>query len=155
MSVSDDDIKDMLHETFLRLDDENYDAYLALCAPEFRYRITTYSPDIRKELVWLDHDRQELTDLFHNIHQYVRMPGRFFRHGLVYLIRRDGGGGNGAVQATTSMVVHYTDPEGCSRIFALCRYHDDIDVSSGAPLLASREVRLETRQLGPGSHIPM
>ena len=155
MSESDDDIMRMLHQSFLRLDDEDYDAYLELCAPGFRYRITTYSPEIRKELVWLDHDRQELADLFHNIKNHVRLPGRFFRHGHVYLISRNGGSGNEVVQATTSMVVHYTDPEGCSRIFALCRYHDDIDLSTGTPLLASREVRLETRQLGTGSHIPM
>ena len=157
MSVSDDDIRNMLHETFVRLDDEDYDAYLDLCAPEFRYRITTYSPELRKEQVWLDHDRPEMTELFGNIRHHVRLPGRFFRHGHVYRIKRDGpgGNGNGTAQALTSMAVHYTDPDGESRVFALCRYHDDIDLSTGVPLLASREVRLETRQLGTGSHIPM
>lgn len=157
MTVSEDDIKSMLHESFVRLDDEDYDAYLELCAPAFRYRITTYSPDLRKDQVWLDHDREEMAELFNNIQYHVRLPGRFFRHGHVYRISRDGGGGNGdeTVQAMTSMVVHYTDPDGESRVFALCRYHDDIDISTGTPLLASREVRLETRQLGTGSHIPM
>ena len=152
MSVTDDDIKNMLHETFVRLDDEDYDAYLELCAPVFRYRITTYSPDLRKDQVWLDHDREGMAELFGNIQYHVRLPGTFFRHGHVYRIDRNG---NGVAKALTSMVVHYTEPVGDSRVFALCRYHDDIDLSSGTPLLASREVRLETRQLGTGSHIPM
>ena len=152
MSVTDDDIKNMLHETFVHLDDEDYGAYLKLCAPAFRYRITTYSPDLRKDQVWLDHDREEMAELFGNIQYHVRMPGTFFRHGHVYRIDRNG---TGVAKALTSMVVHYTEPVGDSRVFALCRYHDDIDLSSGTPLLASREVRLETRQLGTGSHIPM
>ncbi len=152
MSVSDDDIRNMLHETFLCLDAEDYDAYLELCGREFRYRITAYSPELRKDQVWLDHDREGMTELFGNIQFHVRLPGKFFRHGHVYRIERDG---NGSAKALTSMVVHYTEPEGDSRVFALCRYHDDIDLSTGTPLLASREVRLETRQLGTGSHIPM
>ena len=36
----------------------------SLCDEGFRYKITTYSPEIRKEMVWLDHDKQGMETLF-------------------------------------------------------------------------------------------
>ena len=40
-------------------------------------------------------------------------------------------------------------------MFAVGKYLDVIDLSGDAPLIASREVRLETKELGIGTHLPL
>jgi methanesulfonate monooxygenase small subunit len=74
------------------------------------------------------------------------------RQASVYTIEPNGGA---TVATTTALIVTYTEPDGTSRVYAVGRYHDVVDVAAAKPLLKSREVRLETRDLGPGSHIPM
>ena len=32
-------------------------SYLDLCHEDFQYTITTYSPELRKDILWLDHDK--------------------------------------------------------------------------------------------------
>lgn len=152
MTASDDDIKSVIYQSCIYLDDERFADYISLCAPDYRYRITTYSPDLRKDMVWLDHGRQDLATLLDNVANHVRLPGKLTRQASVYVVNRDRGG---VAQVTTSLIVTYTEPDGASRVYAVGRYHDVLDVSGDTPLLTSREVRLETRDLGPGSHIPM
>ena len=42
-----------------------------------------------------------------------------------------------------------------SEMFAAGRYNDTIDMSGNRPLLRTREVRLDTRDLGGGTHFPI
>src|SRR5882757_11355437 len=53
-------VEDLIYTGCAYLDEQRFDAWLETTAPEFRYRITAYSPDIRREMIWLDHDRQAL-----------------------------------------------------------------------------------------------
>ena len=151
--VPDDDVKAVVYRSCLALDDERFDDYLALCADDFHYRVTAYSPELRKEMVWLDQDREQMANLLEGVDNHHRLPGRLTRQANVYLVERDAANGHATV--TTSLVVMYTDPDGVSKVFAVGRYVDSVDVAGELPLLKSREVRLETRELGPGSHVPM
>ena len=151
--VTNDDVKAVVYRSCLALDDERFADYLALCAEDFRYRVTAYSPELRKEMVWLDQDRAQLANLLEGVDNHHRLPGRFSRQANVYLVERNGAAGRATV--TTSLVVMYTDPEGISKVFAVGRYVDSIDVAGERPFLRAREVRLETRDFGPGSHVPM
>lgn len=151
--ASDDDVKAVVYRSCLALDDERFDDYLGLCAPDFQYRVTAYSPELRQEMVWLDHNREQMANLLEGVDNHHRLPGRFTRQANVYLVERDAGNGDATV--TTSLVVMYTDVEGVSKVYAVGRYVDTIGVAGDRPLLTSREVRLETRELGPGSHVPM
>lgn len=151
--ASDDDVKAIVYRSCLALDDERFDDYLALYASNFNYRVTAYSPELRQEMVWLDQDREQMANLLEGVDNHHRLPGRFTRQANVYLIDREPANDHATV--TTSLVVMYTDPEGVSKVFAVGRYVDSVDVSGDQPLLTSREVRLETRELGPGSHVPL
>jgi methanesulfonate monooxygenase small subunit len=135
------------------LDNEQFDKYVDLCGPDYQYSITVYSPELRKEQVWLQHNRSELIGLFKMLPQHVRMPGRFFRQVSVY----DFGelSDRNTVEAKSSLVVFYTEPEGVSRLFAVGRYHDRISVKDGIQVLLSRTVSLDTRDLSPGAHVPL
>ncbi|MBM3510168.1 MAG: hypothetical protein FJX61_08545 [Alphaproteobacteria bacterium] len=152
MVASNDDIRGLIYRSCLHLDAERFADYIALCADDFRYCITAYSPDLRKDMVWLDLNRTELATLLENVPNHVRLPGKLIRQASVYTIEPNGGA---TVATTTALIVTYTEPDGTSRVYAVGRYHDRIDVGGAAPLLKSRDVRLETRDLGPGSHVPM
>jgi len=43
---------------------------------------------------------------------------------------------------------------GATELFGVARLIDTVKLDGGTPRLASRVVRMETRQLGFGSHVP-
>ena len=141
----------------LYLDDERFDDYLALWSPRGRYRITSWSPDLRKELVLLDLPLDDYRQLLENVPKHERMQGTLSRHVTGPLVERgdDGGDGSVAARATSSLLVVHTDLEGVSTVYAAGRYLDAIESANGDPRILSREVRLQTRQFGTGSHVPM
>ena len=55
---------DVLYRASLALDGADWTGFLNLCAPDFRYQISAYSPEIRRDMIWLDHDRAGLAQLF-------------------------------------------------------------------------------------------
>ena len=137
----------------LHLDAERFDEYLALWSPEGRYRITSWSPDLRRELVLLDLAMTDFRQLLENVPNHERMAGTLSRHVTGPLVeRRDG---EDSARATSSLLVVRTDLDGVSSLYAAGKYLDDIEIAGGDARIASREVRLETRQLGTGSHVPM
>ena len=143
-------MQDLVYRSCSLLDDERYDDWLELLAPGFRYRITAYSPEIRKAMTWLDHDADELRSLFDNLPSHVRVLGTYRRQvGVFEEVSRDGN----ATGLRSSVVVYHTDLKGASRLFALARYHDTVTAVDGTHLLAAREVRLDTRQLDFGPHV--
>jgi 3-phenylpropionate/cinnamic acid dioxygenase small subunit len=149
-----DAARDLVARSCLLLDDERFDEYVALYARQCRYSIRTYSPDLRKEVSMLDLDRPELEVLLQNLPRHVRLPGRFTRQAGAMLVESSVGNPN-EVSVTTSLVVVHTDVEGLSRVFAAGRYRDRVEMTQSGALLREREVRVETRQFGPGSHIPL
>ncbi|WP_151446119.1 aromatic-ring-hydroxylating dioxygenase subunit beta [Lacisediminimonas profundi] len=146
-----EEIGAVVYEGALLLDQEDFKGFLRTCAPDFSYQITAFSPEIGKDMVWLKHDRQGMQGLFAMLPQHVRMKGRFKRHISIYRI----GNEDGCARVLSSVLLIHTDIEGTSTLFAAGQYEDIIDVSGPTPLLTSREVRLETRSLGPGMHIPV
>ena len=141
----------MITRSCLLLDAERFDDYLALWSPEGRYRITSWSPDLRKELVLLDLALADYRQLLENVPNHERIQGTFSRHVTGQLIERHDD--EGAARVTSSLLVVHTDLEGVSSLFAAGKYVDDIKIARDDVRIASREVRLETRQLGTGSHV--
>ena len=152
MAISDAQIARLIYQSCLVLDAEDFDAYMDLFASEFEYRVSNYSFELRKDQDWMDLNRSELKGLLDNVDQHSRLLGRFARQANIYGIDR-----NGAEKAavTTFLTVFYTTPEGATSVFAVGKYLDVIDLSGDAPLIASREVRLETKELGIGTHLPL
>lgn len=153
MPVNENNIRKLIYRSCQTLDDEEFKSYLELLTPEFRYKISAYSPEIRKDMIWLDHDRVELESLFKMLPEHVRMPGKFLRQVAVCDIEPAQKGKTAS--ALSSVVVIYTDLQGVSRLFAAGRYYDIVDLKGVQPKLASRHVRLDTRDLTPGAHIPV
>lgn len=150
--MTNDDISRLIYAGAVKLDAEDFKAFLRRCADDFRYTIKAYSPELGQDMTWLDHDRKGMSDLFAMLPQHVRMKGRFKRHVSVYSIDRDA---DDRVRAHSSVLLVYTDPDGSSKLFAAGHYEDVIDTSGQTPRLRERVVRLETRDLSPGMHVPV
>lgn len=153
MPISDDTIRGLIYRSCLALDAEDFAAYLALCAPEMRYRITNHSPEIRKDVVLMNLDRAGLSALFESLPDHLKLPGSLMRHASVYLIERKRNGTAAAV--TTSLVIIQTDPDGLSRVYAAGRYFDTVDLTRPIPMLTSRTLHLQTRDIGIGTEVPL
>ncbi|MBX3608617.1 MAG: hydroxylase [Hydrogenophaga sp.] len=142
----------MIYGAAIKLDAEDFKGFMRQCGDDFRYSIRSYSPELGQEMVWLEHDRKGMQDLFAMLPKHVRMTGRFKRHVSVYSVDRDD---DRHARAHSSVLLVHTDMEGNSKLFAAGQYEDLIDTAGDTPRILERVVRLETRNLGPGVHVPV
>ena len=145
------EIEELVYRSCLALDARDYKAFLALCDADFRYTIATHSPEIRRDMVWLDHDRKGMETLFTNLPRHNSDHSPLTRHVTVYTVDVKGA----EADAVSALQVFRTQLDGgATELFAVGRYHDTVKFADGAAKLAQRVVRLETRLLGYGYHIP-
>ena len=146
-------IEELVYRSCLALDAKDFKAFLELCDQDFRYTIATYSPEIRREMVWLDHDRKGMETLFTNLPRHNSDHSPITRHATVYTVDMDSSKKEASVVSALQVFRTQLDG-GATELFAVGRLHDTVIVENGAVRLARRLVRLETRLLGYGYHIP-
>ncbi len=146
-------VADLVYRSCFFLDELNFSGYLDLCAPSFKYKITAYSPELRKDMVWHEVDKEEMKRHLELVPKHVRDNSSLSRFPTVYTISYSDDGKRAT--AVSGLQVFKTKLDGGeTNLFGICRIHDVIDLETGQPRLLSREVRMETRQLGIGSQIP-
>ena len=144
-------VEELIYRSCLALDARDYKAFLALCDEDFRYTISTYSPEIRREMVWLDHDRKGMETLFTNLPRHNSDHSPLTRHATVYTVDEKGAG----AEVVSALQLFKTELDGgATELFAVGRFHDTIKLNGGSPKLVKRTVRLDTRLLGFGYHVP-
>ena len=144
-------IEELVYRSCLALDDRDWKGFLALCEDDFRYSITAYSPEIRKDMVWLDHDRKGMDTLFTNLPRHNSDHSPITRHATVYTVNV----ADGTANVVSAMQVFRTQLDGgASELFAVGRFIDTVRLNGAGPKLAKRVVKLDTRLLGYGYHIP-
>lgn len=148
-----DAISELISRSCMALDDKKFSDYLELCDPAYRYAITAYSPEIRKDMTWLEHDKAGLQTLFANLPKHNSDQSPLSRHVTVYTVTPSADGKQAEV--VSALQVYRTSLDGgTTELFAIGKVHDRVDVSGSAPKLLDRNVRLDTRMLGYGYHIP-
>lgn len=154
MGAGREEIRAFLNRVADALDREAWDEFLSMCAPEFEYRVTAHSYELGEDMIWLIHDLDGLRHLFEVLPEQLGRKGtRMLRH--VSFIGVEPGGADGQTVATSKVIAVRTSPEGASELFAAGRYIDVVDGAGAAPRLIRRETRLDTRELGIGSHVPI
>jgi methanesulfonate monooxygenase small subunit len=144
-------IEELVYRSCMALDERDFKGFLALCDPAFRYKVTVFSPEIRKEMVWLDHDRGGMETLFTNLPRHNSDHSPLTRHATVYTVKMNGQ----SAEVVSALQVFRTQLDGgATELYAVGRLIDTVKLDGEAPKLASRVVRVETRQLGFGTHIP-
>lgn len=137
----------------MALDDKQFSAYLELCDPAYHYKITAYSPEIRKDMTWLEHDKAGMQALFANLPKHNSDQSPLTRHVTVYTVKEDAAAQQ--AQVISALQVFKTSLDGgATELFAVGKLHDQIGLTDAGPKLLAREVRLQTRMLGFGYHIP-
>ncbi len=144
-------IEELVYRSCLALDTRNFKAFLDLCDEAFRYTITTHSPEIKRDMVWLDHDRQGMETLFANLPKHNSDHSPLTRHATVYTVDLAASQAN----VVSAIQVFRTQLDGgATELFAVGRFHDTVRLDAAQPKLARRVVKLDTRLLGYGYHIP-
>jgi methanesulfonate monooxygenase small subunit len=144
-------IEELIYRSCLALDAREYKAFLGMCENDFRYTIATYSPEIRRDMVWLDHDRKGMETLFGNLPKHNSDHSPLTRHATVYTVEIDG---NLANVVSALQVFRTLLDGGATELFAVGRFHDTVKLDGADAKLARRLVKLETRLLGYGYHVP-
>ena len=146
-------IAELVYRSCLALDAGDFKSYLALCDDGFRYTVTAHSPEIRKDMTWLDHNKAEMQLLFNNLPRHNSDHSPLARHANVYTVEAAADGKSAAVVSTVEIYKTTLDG-GATELFAIGRYLDTVSLEGAAPRLAKRIVRLTTRQFGFGYHVP-
>ena len=146
-------IEEVIYQSCLALDEKDFKSYLALCDAGFRYRITAHSPEIRKDMIWLEHDKQGMQLLFTNLPRHNSDHSPLTRHATVYTVVADEAKKQASV--VSALQVFRTDLDGgVTALFAVGRYLDTVIIDDAGARLLARTVKLDTRQFGIGYHIP-
>ena len=82
-------VSSLIYRSCLLLDEKKFEDYLALCADNFHYTITTYSPEIRAEMVWMDEDKASLKKILDVLSRHNSDHSPLSRHATVYTIDYD------------------------------------------------------------------
>jgi methanesulfonate monooxygenase subunit beta len=140
-------VADLVYRSALALDDRNFAAYLELCDPQFEYVVTAYSPELRKDMTWLSVDKPALAALFETLprHNSDRTP--LSRHVTVYLVE-------GTSVVSGLQVFRTALDGGVTELYAVGKIFDSVRITDDNPRLLKRHIRLDTRMLGIGTHIP-
>ena len=137
----------------MALDDKQFNAYLDLCDPAYHYKITAYSPEIRKNMTWLEHDKAGMLGLFTTLPKHNSDQSPLTRHVSVYTVKVDAA--TQQAQVVSALQVFKTALDGgATELFAVGKLYDVISLAGDVPKLLARDVRLQTRMLGFGYHIP-
>ncbi len=145
-------IEELVYRSCLALDTRNFKAFLDLCDEAFRYTITTHSAEIKRDMVWLDHDKKGMETLFTNLPKHNSDHSPLTRHATVYTVDLDSLKNASVVSA---LQVFRTQLDGgATELFPVGRFHDTVRLDGAQPKLVRRVVKLDTRLLGYGYHIP-
>jgi methanesulfonate monooxygenase small subunit len=152
--AADHAVRDLIYRACLLLDRNKFLEWLELCTPDFQYTISAWSPEIRRDMVWLDHDLDGITNLMRMLPKHNSDQTPLTRHISVYTV--DYEAARREAEAVTSVVIYATALDGgATELWALGRYYDTVSLADGTARFRKRVVRLETRSLGIGKHWPL
>jgi methanesulfonate monooxygenase subunit beta len=148
------EIAQLIYDTVLLLDAKDFSGWLDRCADDFAYAIRSWSPELRAQITWLEHDRAGIENLVHHLPRHHTEPVLLTRHATVYRIEPDAEGDE-ATAITALTIYHTQDDGGETSLFAVGRYYDRIIRTDDGWRLREREVELDTRSLGIGTQYPL
>src|SRR3954452_24546402 len=137
-------IQEVIYRACLLLDDEKFLDWLDLCASDFKYRITTYSPEIRKQMTWYEQDAVGLKGMIELLPKHNTDHGRLTRHATNYLVEVDAS--LKEARATTSFACYRTMLDGINshidsgetQLFLIGKYYDRFRLAEEGPRFLER-----------------
>jgi methanesulfonate monooxygenase small subunit len=154
-------VRDTIYRATLLLDDQQWDQWLELCDDSFHYAIKSFSPEINRDMTYLQGSRKDLATMVKLLPKHNTDHSPLKRHTTVYTV--DVAADAKTASAISSFVVFQNMLDGVnshidageSRLFLVGRYIDTFKLENGKARFVKREVRLENRRLDKGSHWPI
>jgi len=146
-------VEEAVYVPSMKLDAKDWAGFLGCCDQKFNYKITAYSPEIRKEMIWLEHDFAGMKLLFDNLPKHNSDQSMLTRHATVFTVAFSDGGKTADV-VSGLQVFRTVNDGGATELFAVGKMHDRVTLADGGAKLLSRHIKLDTRLLGIGFHIP-
>jgi methanesulfonate monooxygenase small subunit len=147
------DVEELVYQSCMMMDENDFGGFLGLCDTGFEYMLTAYSHEIKKDMTFLDHDRKELKELFDLLPRHNSDRSPLTRNAIVYKVDFDDAK-NQANVVSALQIFKTSQDGGRTGLFAVGKYHDTVSLKGAKPMLVKRHVKLVTRDLGVGSHIP-
>ena len=148
------EIEEFVYAATMRLDAKDFVGWLGMCAPDFSYAIRTFSREIRKDMIWLEHDYEGMASLVRQLPRHNTDQSEFTRHTTVYTVALDPAAET-AVVVSAVAIYRTTLDGGVTNLFAIGRYTDTLVRSPDGWRFRARDLRLDTRSLGIGTHYPL
>jgi methanesulfonate monooxygenase subunit beta len=156
-----DVVRDTIYRATLLLDDQKWNEWLDLCDDSFHYAIKSFSPEINRDMTYLQGSRKELATMVKLLPKHNTDHSPLTRHTTVYTV--DVADGAESASAISSVVVYQNMLDGVnshidageSRLFLIGRYIDKFKIADDNARFIERVVRLENRRLDKGSHWPI
>lgn len=133
------------------LDEQDFEAYAALFAPDGEYRIEVDGPELAQPMTWVLLDRAELAALLGAASKHVWNTG--LRNHLISV--EDVDLENERATSIAGFSVFRTDEAGATSVYAVGRYADEWTFAQDCWRLRRRVAKLRTRTLTPPSAIPL
>ena len=154
-------IERIIYKATIALDSENWDEWLELCDDTFDYSITSFSPEINKDMIYFSADKKELKGLMDMLPKHNTDHSPLRRHTSVYTI--DISDNEQTAEAISSVAVYQNMLDGQnshldsgeSRLFLVGQYLDKFVIKDGLVKFVYRETKLDNRRLDRGSHWPI
>jgi len=154
-------VRDTIYRSTMMLDRQDWDGWLAQCGDEFQYAIRSWSPEINKDMTYLELDRNGMANLIKLLPKHNTDHSPLTRHTSVYAVDVDEAGRT--AKAVSSVIVYQTLLDGIdshvdageSRLFLVGKYNDTFKIENNKAVFSSRELRIENRRLDKGSHWPI
>lgn len=144
---------ELIYRSCLLLDEKKFSEFLDLCADNFHYTITAYSPETRTEMTWMDENKTSMRRILDVLPRHNSDHSPLSRHVTVYKVDYDKS--KQQASAVSALQVFKTGLDGGeTRLFAVAKLYDTINLNGVGARFLSRNVRLDTRMLGIGTHIP-
>ncbi len=145
-------VEELVYRTCLALDALDFNAYLALCDENYHYVIGAYSPEIKKEMTWLEHDMAGMQLLFKNLPKHNSDKSMLSRHASVYTVEFTD---DTHADVVSGLQVYRTTLDGgATELFAVGKMRDKVVLGADGARLLERRIKLDTRMFGIGFHIP-
>ncbi|MEE8350821.1 MAG: hypothetical protein V3R37_01310 [Rhodospirillales bacterium] len=151
-------VKETIYKACLNLDEQKWGDWIDQCDKDFKYSVTTYSHEIRRDLTYLILKYKELKPYFDLLPKHNTDHSPIRRHATVYSVdMADDGKSADAVTSfliTQEMFDGINAPldSGENRLFLVGKYHDKFKVDGDKVTFAEREARIFTRRLDKGTH---
>lgn len=154
-------VRDTIYRAALALDDQRWQDWLELCSPDFHYAITAFSPEINKDMIYLQGSFKEMDNMVRMLPKHNTDHSPIHRHTSVYTV--DVSEDGKSAEAVSSVVFYQNLLDGInshidageSRLFLIGKYVDTFAIEDGAAKFVKREVKLDNRRLDKGTHWPL